>query len=255
MNRFEALHALGLEEDATDDEVRLSYYGLSKAVDAFDFSDAERIVRRVEGMRDHAKESKTFLLRTRNKTVARKVQSYSAKQRGKVTVTPVEEKTARLHGLERLRGVLIGYLDEERTKRRTSIFVLVGCIVVSFVTIRYLRAMPRIIAFSVLGAVAIAGSTVLTRSALQVRKARAHIAEVDDAIGALRRELGLDPEEVAEEPGSGEGLAGLTPGMGPAAATGAFELGAGEENGEDVGSEALEADAYDVEDDEKETAR
>ena len=43
--------------------------------------------------------------------------------------------------------------------------------------------------------------------------------------------------------------------MGPAAATGAFELGAGEENGEDVGSEALEADAYDVEDDEKETAR
>lgn len=195
MNRFEALHTLGLEENASEEDVRLAYYGLEKAVRAFDFSDAERIAARVEGLLEHAKEARRFLLSARNQTVARKVRSYAAKQRGKLTVTPVQEKTARLHGLEQLRGLVVAYHGEERGKRRTSIFVLVVCIIVSFVALRYLRAMPRVVAFTVLGAVAIGGSTVLTQSHLQVRKARAHVLEIDDAIAALRRELGLEPAE------------------------------------------------------------
>lgn len=199
MNRFEALHTLGLEENATDDDVRLAYYGLEKAATAFDFSDSDQIAHRVSGMLDRAKESRTFLLNARNQTVARKVQSYSAKQRGKVAVTPVEEQTARLHGLEKLRALLISFLYNERSRRRTSIFVLIGCIVVSFVILRYLRGMPRVAVFAVLGAVAIAGTTVFTAALLQVRKARAHVASIDGKIAELRTALGLDP--VAEEEG------------------------------------------------------
>lgn len=199
MNRFEALHALGLEENATDDDVRLAYYGLEKAVEAFDFSDAERIDRQVERMISHALEAKTFLLKARNKTAARKVQSYQEHPRGKVSVTPVEEKTTRLHGLERLRNLLIAFLDQELTYRRTSISILVGCIVVSFITIRYLHGMPRIVVFCVLAAIAVAGSTLLTGSSKQIQLARGHVAEVDEAIAGLRQELGLDPDEETAE--------------------------------------------------------
>ena len=139
MNRFEALHALGLEENASEEDVRLAYYGLEKAVGAFDFSDSERIDQRVKGMVEHAKESRNFLLSVRNQTVARKVRSFATKQRGKLSVTPVEEKTARLHGLEQLRGVIVSYHSEERSKRRGSIIALLACIVVGFIGIRYLR--------------------------------------------------------------------------------------------------------------------
>ncbi len=195
MNRFEALHALGLEENASEEDVRLAYYGLEKAVGAFDFSDSERIDQRVKGMVEHAKESRNFLLSVRNQTVARKVRSFAAKQRGKLSVTPVEEKTARLHGLEQLRGVIVSYHSEERSKRRGSIIALLACIVVGFIGIRYLRGGPRVVAFSIIGAIAVAGSTILTASHLQVRKARAHVLELDDAIAGLRRELGLEPPE------------------------------------------------------------
>lgn len=199
MNRFEALHALGLEENATDDDVRLAYYGLEKAVEAFDFSDAEHIGRQVERMINHASEAKTFLLKARNKTAARKVQSYQERPRGKVSVTPAQEKTTRLHGLERLRTLLVGFLDTQLTHRRTSIFILIGCVVVSFITIRYLRGMPRIVVFCVLAAIAVAGSTLLTGSSKQIRLARGHVEEVDAAIAELRRELGLDPDEKTAE--------------------------------------------------------
>ena len=187
MNRFEALHALGLEENASEEDVRLAYYGLEKAVGAFDFSDSERIDQRVKGMVEHAKESRNFLLSVRNQTVARKVRSFASKQRGKLSVTPVEEKTARLHGLEQLRGVIVSYHSEERSKRRGSIIALLACIVVGFIGIRYLRGGPRVVAFSIIGAIAVAGSTILTASHLQVRKARAHVLAHDGARPARRR--------------------------------------------------------------------
>lgn len=237
MNRFEALHTLGLEENASDEDVRLACYGLEKAVKAFDFSDSERIAQRVQSLSERAKEAKGFLLSARNKTVARKVRSYASKQRGKLTVTPVQEKTARLHGLERLRAVLIAYHDEERGKRRGSILTLLVCIVVSFVTLRYLRGMPRMVVFAVLGAVAIGGSTLLTNSHLQVRKARDHVLHVDGAIAALRRELGLEPAEdgdraAAEAVRRADGAARRL----------------GEGSGDPAGA-PQEADAYEIDDD------
>lgn len=195
MNRFEALHALGLEENASEQDVRLAYYGLEKAITAFDFSDQERLKGQADGMLNHAKEARSFLLNSRNQKVARKVQSYSAKQRGKLTVTPVEEKTARLRGCERVRDMVLGYAYNERSKIRSSVIALLLCIVVSFVILRYLRGMPRIVTFAVIGAVAVAGSTVLTTSIMQSRKARAHVVELDEAIAVLRRELGLEPAE------------------------------------------------------------
>lgn len=259
MNRFEALHALGLEENASEEDVRLAYYGLEKAVGAFDFSDSERIDQRVKGMVEHAKESRNFLLSVRNQTVARKVRSFAAKQRGKLSVTPVEEKTARLHGLEQLRGVIVSYHSEERSKRRGSIIALLACIVVGFIGIRYLRGGPRVVAFSIIGAIAVAGSTILTASHLQVRKARAHVLELDDAIAGLRRELGLEPPEedgydAAEAQRRAKAVArGLTAGGvggGPNDPGDLGDSGApGNPNDSDAPDpDALEPDSYEVDD-------
>ena len=233
MNRFEALHTLGLEENASDDDVRLAFYGLEKAIKAFDFSDSERIAARVEGLLGRAREAKRFLLNARNQTIARKVRAYASKQRGKLVVTPVREREARLHGLEQLRALLVSYHGDERNKRRASILTLVVCVVVGFVALRYLRGTPRVAAFAVLGAVAVGGSTVLTAAHLQVRKARAHVLELDDAIAGLRRELGLEP---AEEDGY---TAAAAVRRAEAAAHG---LGADDDD------EPQEADAYEIDD-------
>ena len=259
MNRFEALHALGLEENASEEDVRLAYYGLEKAVGTFDFSDSERIDQRVKGMVEHAKESRNFLLSVRNQTVARKVRSFAAKQRGKLSVTPVEEKTARLHGLEQLRGVIVSYHSEERSKRRGSIIALLACIVVGFIGIRYLRGGPRVVAFSIIGAIAVAGSTILTASHLQVRKARAHVLELDDAIAGLRRELGLEPPEedgydAAEAQRRAEAAArGLTAGGVGGGPNDPGDLGdsgapANPNDSDAPEPDALEPDSYEVDD-------
>lgn len=197
LNRFEALHVLGLDETASDEDIRLAYYGLTKAVKLDDYAASERVSHRVEALLSRAKEARDFLLSKRNQTAARMVQQYTGtKKRAKVTVSSEEEKTARLHGLETVRALLVSYLVEERSKRRSCIWALVACVVVGFVVLRYIRVMPaRVAAFTVLAGVAIAASTILTSAHGQVRTTRGYIADLDVPIRALRVELGLQPPE------------------------------------------------------------
>ena len=204
MNRFEALNTLGLEETATDDDVRLAYYGLEKAVESTAYGDDPRVIGQVEGLMNRAKEARSFLLNNRNKTAATRVRSYTDKRRGPVKVSPVEAKTAQLHGYERLRTLLMGVLSNERYKRNMSIFALVMCVVVGFVLLKYLRFMQaRIIAFVILAAVAIAGSTILTNSQLRIRRLKPYVLDLDTVIINLRLDLGLDLAE-------GDGKLGVT---------------------------------------------
>jgi|GEM_PF-2500985 len=195
MNRFEALHALGLEDGASDEDVRLACYGIEKAVASFDLSEEENLARRAEGLVDHARASKKYLLSSRSKTAARKVHEHSANRKARLNVTPVEEKAARLRGYERLRLQFVSYFNGERGKRRGSVILLVVCIVVSFILLRYLRGMPRVVGFGVIGAAAIAGSTILTQAHMQVKKVKPYILDIDARILALRQELGLVPRE------------------------------------------------------------
>lgn len=200
MNRFEALNILGLKDGASDDEIRLACYGIEKATAAVDFTEEEHLARRAEGLSDNARAAKKFLLSSYTKTAARK--THEAGQHGskKVTVTPTEEKQARLHGFERLRVQVVSYLDNEYTKRRSSIWMLAVCIVVSFIALRLTRGMPRIVAFIVIGAFAIAGSSILTVSHQQIKKATPYLLEVDKRIRALKRDLGFEvpsEEEIA----------------------------------------------------------
>jgi hypothetical protein len=194
MNRFEALHALGLEEGATPEDVRLAYYGLEKAVQGGDYSGSERVQRQVDALLHRAEQARDFLLNPRNQRSSDQVRGYTSRRRDAVKVTRVEERTARLKGLEALRAHLAGYVGTHKHRRAMSIVFLLACVGVGFVFLRYLRAAPRYIAFTILGAAAIAGSTILTTSHLQVREGRGYVQELDERIEKLKRELGLLPE-------------------------------------------------------------
>ena len=239
MNRFEALHALGLEDGASDEDVRLACYGIEKAVASFDVSGEEHLAHRAEGLVDHARASKKFLLSSRSKTAARKVHEASANRKARLSVTPTEEKTARLRGYERLRLQILSYFNGERSKRRASIILLVVCIVVSFILLRYLRGMPRVVGFTVIGAAAIAGSTILTSAHMQIKKVKPYLLDIDARILELRRALGLVPAG-GEEAGDGAAAGSVAAG---AAAAAVVSEGVDEED------QGLEADAYETDED------
>ena len=195
MNRFEALHALGLEEGASDEDITMALYGLEKAATQFDFSDIPPLAKRVDHCLSSARDAKKFLLNARNRSAARQVESISAARKGKVRVTALEEKQARLKGLEQLRQQVCIYLGTQQDARRNSIIVLLCCIVVGFVALRYIRLMMmRMAVFTVLAIVAVVGSSVLTRAILTIRKLKVHVLDVDDAIAKYKKDLGLDDE-------------------------------------------------------------
>lgn len=224
---------LGLDEQASENDIRLAYYGLQKAIEAQDFSDNEHITLRVNALRDRTKEARDFLLAhgtgaagtSRGATTggARRTggavgRAFSRKKApGKLSVTSDEEKKARLDGLESVRVCLLTYRDGQASKRLTSLVVILICIVVGFIVLRYIRAMPpRIISFSVIALAAVAASTTFTTSHLQCRNTKRHVMAIDEQIDELRRDLGLDDPEGdfdgdgvpnGEEPRTG--LAGL----------------------------------------------
>ena len=199
MNRFEALHALGLEEGASDEDITMALYGLEKAVGEFDFSDIPALQNRVDHFLNKAREAKKYLLNPHNRSAARQVDSYANPHKGKTRVTALVEKKSRLKGVELLRQQVCIYLGVQQEARRNSIIALLVCIVVGFVALRYVRLMmARITIFTVLAVAAVVASTVLTRSILTCRKLKGHILAIDESIASFKCALGLtDGEDVA----------------------------------------------------------
>ena len=200
MNRFEALHALGLEEGSSDDDVTMALYGIEKASKRYDFSDVEPLQRRVERSVQTARDAKKFMFNAHNRASAKQVLSFKEKPREKLRVTALESRRALLSGTEFVRRQVCIYLGTQQDNRRNSILALVLCVVVGFILLRYVRVLvARMTMFGVLAVAAVIGSTVLTRSILTIRKVKAHLVEIDDDIAAYRHDLGLDDDDKAAE--------------------------------------------------------
>ena len=201
VNRFEALHILDLDETATDEDVRLAYYGIDKALRSQAFDENERLWPRVRGFGDHAREARDFLLANGAKAAggagAAMGRAFRAtKKRGeRLRVSAEDEAWARLSGLQSLRAFVLSYRDGQLSTRRTALMVLAACVVASFFALRFLRGMPRIVGFCVLAVVAVAGSTALTTSMRQCAYVRDVVDAMDRDILRLRVRLGI-----AEEP-------------------------------------------------------
>ena len=189
MNRFEALNTLGLEEEASEEEIKLAYYGIKKEINPVDYAENSNIQNQINIFLTKAKESYEFLLNSRNKTAARQVLGYKGKQQrsGKLTITAKEDKKVRLTALEKAWTIVATFLDQQRTRRNTCIGILVGCVVVGFFVLRYIRAMPpRIALFSLLALAVIAASTILTTSIKQILESRRIITKLDDRMEPLK---------------------------------------------------------------------
>ena len=211
MNRFEALNILGLTDESTEEDVRLAYYGIKKAAEMFDFSEFEQAEHRVDNMLSRATAANKFLLSAHNMSSARRAQAQAdrkgkSSKKQKLTITATEAKESELKGLERVRGALIQYLDQEQSIRRSCIIALIICVVVGFIGIRYFRGGIRVWAFIIIGVIAVGASSLVTATHLHIKKIRSYIQLVDDEILAHKIALGLEPDPNAapEDEGTDE---------------------------------------------------
>lgn len=219
MNRYEAINVLDLEQSPTSREIRLAYYGIDQAVRSQDFTGQDKLSARVLGLRTHAREARDFLLSGKADTKgAGGILGRVAKARPKgetLKVSAEEDARARLDGLDIVRRCIGSYREDQMGKVRGSLTALVLCVVVGFITVRYLRAMPRIAAMLVLVAIIVAASVVLTGAQHESRAARTHLLAIDDLMHALKVKLGIpDPDYVSPQEREREtGLARLWKGI------------------------------------------
>ena len=207
MNRFEALHALGLDETATEQDVRLAYYGIAKAVDSQDFGE-EQLAPQVKGMLNRAKQARDFLLVNgtqsgqRVSAASRFAQAAKSSKPEKLSITSSEDAQARLTGFDRLRMQLLGYRDTQLSRRNMSIILIVVCIAVGFIVLRYVRAMaPRMTATVIIAIFAIIGSVTLTTAQKHCRTVNAHLLDINARMAELRVKLGIaEPLETDDRP-------------------------------------------------------
>ena len=211
MNRFEALNVLGLEEGASQQDVRLVYYGVRKAVETQDFTTNDRILMSVTAMRERVKEAHDFLIangtqRNTGRTGGAIPQAFKRKgrQQPRLSITSEQDRRARLKGLEKLRVCLLNYRDHEASRRSTCLAVMLVCVVAGFIALRYVRAIPaRITIFAAIAVAAVASSTGFTASHLQCRSARRYLLDIDARIRDLRVALGIEEPPSEEDERSG----------------------------------------------------
>ncbi|MBR2835466.1 MAG: hypothetical protein IKE43_07155 [Coriobacteriales bacterium] len=189
MNRFEALNTLGLEEEASEEEIKLAYYGIDKEINPLDYAQNTTIQNQVKVFLDKAKEARDFLLNARNSSAARQVLNYKGKKQrqDKLTVTAKEAKKARLSALEKVWTIVAQFLDQQRTRRNTCIGLLIGSAVVGFFVLRYIRLMPpRIILFIILAIIVVISSTILTTSIKQIIESRKIMVSLEEKMEPLK---------------------------------------------------------------------
>ena len=249
MNRFEALNILGLTDESTEEDVRLAFYGIKKAAEMFDFSEFEQAEHRVDNMLNRATAANKFLLSAHNMSSARRAQVQAdrkakSSKKQKLTITATEAKESELKGLERVRGALIQYLDQEQSIRRSCIIALIICVVVGFIGIRYFRGGIRVWAFIIIGVIAVGASSLVTATHLHIKKIRGYIQLVDDEILAHKIALGLEPDPNAE-PEDGEAAEGEGTDEAEGDDPAAVDEGDESEEPEEIDCDEVEADSDD----------
>ena len=204
LNKYEALRALDLDETANEQDVRLAYYGIDKAISSQSFEDEGKVTTLVDTFKAYSLDARDFLLANGvdadgndgmvDRVFRRKVKTE------KLKVSAADDAWARLSGFDLLRGRLLSMRENELSKIRSCIVALVLCVVVSFITIRFLRATPRFVVEGVLLAIIIFASVVLTDAQKWSKIVKAHVTDIDDRAHALKEKLGIDdPDYVPPE--------------------------------------------------------
>lgn len=202
VNRYEALHALGLDETATERDVRLAAYGIEKALASQTFQGEDKLCRAFEAIGRHCQEARAYLL-THKKSVKGDdglLGSVFKKKvpESKLSISAEESAGACIKGYQLVQIRMISMREHHLSRVRSCVPALLLCIVVGFIMIRYLRGTPRYAVGCLLLAVIICVSVVLTDSSRQIRAIRRHFLDMDQKIQELGVRYGLVPERLIQ---------------------------------------------------------
>lgn len=184
MNRLEALHILGLGEDATPEEIKTAYRECAQILHPDKFANNKKLQTRATEQFKNLKEAYEYL--TSGKSAKRKVGtaagsgSCGSSVHSAGSVGSRREAEARLAGIAAARAQLVAQRDVVADERRNGMIMAGVGAVVAFVTIRR--------PFGLLGLVAAIASTACVWGIVQVISANKTLDTLNDHLRKLNVE-------------------------------------------------------------------
>jgi len=200
MTREEALRLLGLDEDATEADVKLAYKEMAQILHPDKFADNKKLAERATEQFKRVNEARDTLLGARGRGAAGSRgatgsrsragaragasgdDKYGASRAGGAPGADAQDRVtalkARLAGIAAARTQMVAQLDSERDKRRVGIYLVIGGIIGALVGVRI-----RI--------VAALGGTALIWGVIQLFTSQANIKVINrhlESLDAQRRQ-------------------------------------------------------------------
>jgi curved DNA-binding protein CbpA len=186
MTRDEALRILGLDEDATEADIKLAYKEMAQILHPDKFGDNKKLAERATEQFKNVNAARETLLsssrssRSGTRTRRSAGSSGSAGSPGYSTASSLK---ARLAGIAAARTQLTAQLDAEIDRRRVGIWLLVGGVVGMIVGVRIRIVEP-------LGGIALISGAIQTFSAAaNIKTINGHLASLDEDRKKCEEEL------------------------------------------------------------------
>jgi hypothetical protein len=189
MTREEALRLLGLNEDATEEDIKLAYKEMAQILHPDKYADNKRLAERATEQFKHVNEAREVLLgrkASRRRGAARARSGAGGRARESADAGPADRAAslkARLAGIAAARTQLIAQLDAERDRRRIGLFLLVGGILAAIVG-RVIRPLLAVTSVALVW-----GGIQLFTSQASIRLINGHLAELAKERERCEKEL------------------------------------------------------------------
>lgn len=185
MTRDEALRILGLDEDATEADVKLAYKEMAQILHPDKFADNKKLAERATEQFKQVNEARELLLkdrRTRSSTsgtgsagrqTGRRADSYSYADSPASGGSGASSLKARLAGIAAARVQAIAQRDAEKDRRRVGVYLIVGGIVGMVIGVRIRLLEP------IAGIALISGAVQAFSANANIKTINGHLASLD----------------------------------------------------------------------------
>lgn len=191
MNRIEALRTLGLDEDATADDIKAAYRESAQILHPDRFASNKKLQDRATEQFKNLQEAYEYLTSGRGSRAADGAKTTSARQAGHTPHTSEGNLEARLAGIAAARVQLVKQRDVATDERRNGIALAVIGGIVALVTGRR--------PFGVLGVVAAIASAATVWGIVQFVSSQRTIGTLDEHLERLNQEARRIADQLNEE--------------------------------------------------------
>jgi hypothetical protein len=189
MTHDEALRLLGLDEDATEDDIRLAYKEMAQILHPDKYADNRKLAERATEQFKHVNEAREVLLGTRGTAQrgARRGSAAGAGTGARARAGTHEDRAsalkARLAGIAAARVQLTAQLDAELDRRKVGVYLTVG----GFIALLVGRVIRPLLAIAPVAIVW--GVMQLVSTLANIRVIRAQLAELERGRQTCEQEL------------------------------------------------------------------